>query len=79
MVGCQLQQVGSPSCSSVQKKMAAVHLPQYLANLAQPVGTRKAKYIGEVHLYINSIVCGRLGVVGTFLCVFMSTFTVFVR
>lgn len=32
------------------KKMAAVHLPQCLANLAQPISIVKAIYFSDIHL-----------------------------
>ena len=38
-------------------------LPQYLANLAQPIGTKQAKYFGEIHPCTNNIVYGRCGIV----------------
>ena len=34
---------------TVFKKMASVHLPQYLANLTQPIGTKKAVCFGEIY------------------------------
>ena len=37
-------------------------LPQYLANLTQPVGTKKVIYLGEIHRCTNNIVYGKFGV-----------------
>ena len=50
-------------------KMATVHfLPKYLANLKQPIRTKKATYFLEIHPCTNNIVYDRFGVVTAFLC-----------
>ena len=60
------------------KKMATVHLPQYLENLTQPIGTKKAIHFVEFHLCTNGYVYGKFGVVRLFVSIFMSSFRVFV-
>ena len=46
--------------------------PQYPANLTHPIGTMKTLYLGKIHPCFNNIGYGSLGVVRTFLCIFMS-------
>ena len=54
-------------------------LPQYLANLTQPISTLKVIFFYEILSCTNSIVYARFEVFKSFLCVFMSLFRVFVR
>ena len=54
--------------------MAAVHLPQYLANLTQPIGTENHIFC-EIRPCSNSIEYARCEDFITFLCVLRSVFT----
>ena len=55
--------------------MAAVYiLPQYLANLTQPIGAYETIFFWESRPSINNIACARFEVFRTFKCVFTSIF-----
>ena len=61
---------------TIPKTMAAVYLPQYLANLTQLIGREKVVHLGEIHSCTTNIVCDRFGYFRSFLCVFMNIFRV---
>ena len=64
--------------STAWKKWRLYILPQYLANLTQPIGTQKATYIFcEIRLRTNNTLYAKFEVFITFLCIVISVFRIF--
>ena len=61
------------------KKMAAVHFTTIPCEHNRAISTHRKPYFGEIHPCTDKIVYARFEVFRTFLCVFMSSFTIFVR
>ena len=71
----QMEQYNPPN----GKRWRLYILPQYLANLTQPIGTLKVVFFYEILSCTNSNVYARFEVFKSFLCVFMSVLGFFVR